>query len=67
MTYENKNLEFLQEILLVVGRREYKFCLSVFGAYEHFAGGELGKRTAFDSFVNVGVQKLHQKQMLPVK
>ena len=35
MTYENKNLEYLKEILLVVGRREYKVCLSVFGVYEY--------------------------------
>jgi hypothetical protein len=34
MTYENKNLEYLQEILLVVSRREYGVCLRVFGAYE---------------------------------
>jgi hypothetical protein len=35
MTYENKNLAYLKEILLVVSRREYRVCLSVFGAYEY--------------------------------
>ena len=35
MTYENKNLAYVQEILLLVSRRECRVCLSVFGAYEY--------------------------------
>jgi len=40
---KTKNLEYLQEILLVVSRREYRVCLSVFGAYEYLPEGNLGK------------------------
>ena len=53
------------KIILVVSRREYRVCLSVFGAYEYLLKVNLENVLRLTAFVNIGVQKLHQKQMLP--